>query len=213
LVSPGGDAVLECQRAGVPLALVDTRRADPGLVGRVADARLELVVEPGALAPPHGGWLVDLDTAELHRLPGPVSGVRRGLLFYSPTAPAADPPPVPGPPFAPYEDAAPGTLPLELHGLRLAPVAGDDGVVTVELPGAAARAVPRPGLARHLFRVAQHGYRLGRDETYGGRRLDDTGPALLVSLPGAPPLELPREALEPLYRAAAPPGYRERPPR
>jgi hypothetical protein len=84
------------------------------------------------------------------------------------------------------------------------------GDATVEITLGDARAeVPRHWLARMLFRVALHGYRLGRVETYGGFAIDDRGEDLALSLPGAAPVRFPRRIVEPLYRAVAPPGYAE----
>lgn len=202
-VTPGREEDAKRDLPDVPLALVDTR-VETGVVGEVAGATLEVLAQPGYLL--HDGWLVDLETADLYRLPGDTTGVRRGLLFYSPTARAEDPPPIPAAPFAPFEAAAPGKLPYTIGDLTLEPV--DDATLRVRIPHGTAD-VPRYWMARLLFRVALHGFRLGRVETYGGFFVDDRRPALRAGVRDAPPVVLPREAVEWLYRAAAPPGYRE----
>jgi hypothetical protein len=80
--------------------------------------------------------------------------------------------------------------------------------------------VPRYWLARMLHRVALHGLRLGYVETYGGFFVDDRADSrdsveLGIRTPGAKhAVSVPRTealtVLERLYRAVAPPGYRER---
>src|SRR5262249_12190132 len=142
---------------------------------------------------------------------GRVELTARALVMASPTADAAAPPPVPAAPFAVYEDAPPGRLPIELGPLRI-----DDAGVTV---GGGTRAVPRHWLPRPLYRVALHGFRLGYVETYEGFFVDDADDAdparVTLGLRGAPAAaHVPRAdalaAFERLYRAAAPSGYTER---
>ena len=138
---------------------------------------------------------------------------------------APDPPPpswraLPPPPFAPYEDAAPGALPLRLGGLAVEEAPEGTVLVALDDGGGGAARVPRYWLARMLFRAALHGLRLGYVETYGGLFLDDGGgdaPAVELGLrtaSGKASIAIPRgealAAVERLYRAVAPAGYRER---
>jgi hypothetical protein len=79
--------------------------------------------------------------------------------------------------------------------------------------GSATAEVPRYWLARMLFRIALHDYRLGYLETYGGLFYDDRAGYRLGLRHGAS-LELSRSeiasAVERMYRAVAPDGYVER---
>jgi hypothetical protein len=202
--TPGREGDVKAD-APLPLLLCDTRRAAAGPVGAVADARLELVHGPGAPAGP--GVLVDLDSAELLELPAAWEGTR-GLAIRGPDAALAPPPA--SPPFALFEDAAATALPMAVGPVVVEAV--DDATVRI---GAAL--VPRHWLARLLFRVPLHGYRLGRVETYGGFFCDDSDAAgVTLGVRGGPVTTVPRAhasaVLEALYRAVAPPGYREQPP-
>jgi len=125
-------------------------------------------------------------------------------------------------PFAPYEEDEPGALPFDIPGehepLHIEEVS--PGVVAIDI-GETKVEVPRYWTARMLYRVALHGLRVGYAETYGGFFIDDrddvvvrigvrtgkgTEPvAVEVSRERAP------ETIERMYRAVAPPGYRERP--
>ena len=141
---------------------------------------------------------------------------------------APDPPPaawdtVPAAPFVPFEDAAPGSLPLQVDGrdagrpLRIEERSAS--LVAITIDGTTAE-VPRYWLARMLFRVALHGLRLGYAETYGGFFADDRGEDVRLGLrgeKGRAPVAVTftrsdaLEIVERMYRAVAPSGYRERP--
>lgn len=196
-----------------PLSLVDVR-AHRGVVAEVGATTLESVT--GTVKPPRGGWLVDLDTLELHRLaPGDSRAIAHGVLFSSrdvepdPIAPAWAA--LPLPPFAPLEDAPRGELPFT-HG-PLSVIATSAAAAAFTLEDAIVE-VPRFWLARLLFRLGLHDLRLGYVETYGGISFDDHAGGDLDVGVGRATIRIPRaEAMpfvERLYRAAAPPGYRER---
>jgi hypothetical protein len=69
--------------------------------------------------------------------------------------------------------------------------------------------IPRHWLARLLFRLALHGFRLGRVETYGGFFAADHEDGVTIGVPGTSAVARPEE-IERLYRAVAPDGYTER---
>jgi multimeric flavodoxin WrbA len=196
-----------------PMSIVDVR-AHNGVIASVGATTLEVV--SGAIAPTRGGWVVDLDTLEVHRLgPGDRLERSRALLFSSRDAEPDPVPPawsaLPLPPFAPLEDLPRSALPFT-HG-PLSVVERSETTVAVTLEDAIAE-VPRHWLARTLFRLGLHDLRLGYIETYGGMSFDDhAGGDLDVGIGGAT-FRIPRaEALafvERLYRAVAPPGYTER---
>jgi hypothetical protein len=216
-----GDAKVYAGAPNLVLAPLDR----PGVVAAVAGTTLEIVREPGRIAPPRGGWAFVLDGAgayaagDLVRIPDggdlDATGISRALVFASPELPPDPPPPVwraqPPPAFVPFEDAAPGALPIRVDALAIA--ATSDRTVEIQLGDARAE-VPRYWLARMLFRVGLHGLRIGYVETYGGLYVDDTSD-LAIGLRGRGAITIPRvEALaviERLYRAVAPPGYTERP--
>ena len=211
VIAPGGDGAKAYVSPPPPMSIVDTRTAS-GVVAAIADTTLELAA--GAIAPPRGGWVLDLATLELRRLAaGERVELPRALVFASRDREPEPVPPawtaLPPPPFAVYEDAAPGTLPLEHGELRIE--ARDDAFAAVTIAGATVE-VPRYWLARTLFRLALHGLRLGHIECYGGLAFDDRA-ELVVGAAGRT-LAIPRgEALafvERAYRAVAPPGYVER---
>jgi hypothetical protein len=207
-----------------PMLLSDLRAA--GRVGSIGKTQLDLVVDPDAIAPPRGGFVVVLEgdapafACDLYRvaegasLPG--AGIARALVFHSDDA-APDPAPpswsiVPAPAFAPFEEAPPGTLPIAAGKLHVSE--GPDGNVVVAL-GDKSRAVPRYWLARMLYRLGLHAYRLGYVETYEGFFVDDRGEgAIRIGVRGVGAAEIPRAeapaVIERLYRAVAPPGYVER---
>lgn len=217
-----------------PLSLAAIDGA-PGVIARIGAAELALVGRPAV--PPRGGWIVVLEADEgsahaagdLIYAPAGAAldagGITRALVLAADDA-APDPPPpswraLPPPPFAPFEDAAPGALPLRLGGLAVEEA--PDGTVAISLDGGGATAqVPRYWLARMLFRAALHGFRLGYIETYGGLFLEDRGGAApdvelgLRTASGKTAIAIPRAealaAVERLYRAVAPAGYRERLP-
>jgi multimeric flavodoxin WrbA len=219
-----------------PMVLASTR-GRPGVLGRIGRTSLSLVEVPSVIAPPHGGWLVVLEAeagsmhapCDLLRIPEGSTldgaGIVRALLFASDEV-GPDPAPsawrlVPQPPFPPYEEGEPGSLPFE--------TTTEDGSIRIEEAspslvnvriGDGNVEVPRYWLARMLFRVALHGLRLGYVETYGGLSFDDRDDRIRVGVRGekdAPggTLTLSRseavETIERMYRAVAPKGYRERP--
>jgi hypothetical protein len=196
-----------------PMSLVDVR-THVGVIAAIDATTLE--VATGTIAPPRGGWVIDLATLEVHRLAaGERLELPRALVFSSRDAEPDPIPPawaaLPAPPFAPLEDAPRGALPFEHGPLRVA--ARGDAIAAVTLEDAAAE-VPRYWLARALFRIGLHDLRLGYVETYGGMSFDDhAGGDLDVGVVGAT-FRIPRaEAMafvERLYRAVAPPGYTER---
>ena len=222
-----------------PMVLASTRGA-PGVLARIGRTSLTLVELPGTIAPTHGGWVIVLEAeaggqhaaCDLLRIPEGAtldgSGIVRALVLASDEL-APDPIPaawleVAAPPFAPYEEGEAGSLPMELTSgasggaaavMRIEEIS--PSMVTVAV-GDAKSEVPRYWLARMLHRVALHGLRLGYAETYGGFFVDDREElvrfgvrggsgqsALIVSRTEASAM------IERIYRAVAPPGYRERP--
>jgi hypothetical protein len=225
-VSPGCEAgAKQYTGADVPVLIADLARDEPRAVAAVGDVTAALIVDPVRLPPERGGYLLVIDGDGAH-FPGdlvcvpagaelPAAGLRRALLITGPDAP--EPPPAswdtaPPPPFAVYEDADPGALPIAAGTLTVA--AASDTVAIVRIGDGAAAEVPRYWLARMLFRVALHDYRLGYVETYGGFYYDDTTGAHRFGVRGGGSIELDRieiaAAVERIYRAVAPPGYVER---
>ncbi|RMH39372.1 MAG: hypothetical protein D6689_16780 [Deltaproteobacteria bacterium] len=210
--------------ADVPLAQFDLMSESERIVGRVGDAALSLRVEPDAFAPPRGGYAVVVDGEPpwcggdlIYVPPGEAvaaRGVRRALVFDSGGADAQPPPAsweaVPPEPFAPYEDAPPGSLPVDVDGVVCD--SGPDGTVWVRAGGGAAARAPRYWLARMLYRIALHGYALGYVETYGGVYYDDRAGDHRIGVRGGGEVVVAdvQRAVDRLYRAVAPPGYVER---
>jgi NAD(P)H dehydrogenase (quinone) len=216
-----------------PPMVLASLRGQAGVLAKVGRTELSLLELPKKIAPPRGGWVVVLEGApqsehfsgDLLRIAEGASldgrGIVRALLLASEHA-AVDPaPPLwrvpPVPPFSPFEEGEPGELPLEAHGLRAE--ATSNTTVAIALDGAETE-VPRYWLARMLFRVALHGMRLGYVETYGAFFVDDRGDDVRFGIRRPAPegpafVEVKRRdavvLVESLYRAAAPPGYRERP--
>ena len=213
-----------------PMVLASTRGA-PGVLAQIGRTALSLLELPEAIAPAHGGWVVVLEAdansvhaaCDLLRIPEGSAlrgaGIVRALLLASTDA-APDPVPaswssVPTAPFAAFEDASPGALPLEVATMRIEEVSPSTVAVAV---GDARAEVPRYWLARMLHRIALHGLRVGYAETYGGFFIDDRGDAVRLGLrvEGAAASEVSIARLEALgtveriYRAVAPAGYRER---
>ncbi|MEO8702354.1 MAG: hypothetical protein ABI867_20080 [Kofleriaceae bacterium] len=205
------------------LSLADLR-GPAGVVASIGTTSLELVVEPASIAPPHGGFVVVLEgdapgdlirVGAGDRLDG--RGITRALVLSGDTPPDPAPPAwreLPASPFAAYEDAPPGTLPVELGKLHVAEDSATRVAVSI---GDVTAVVPRYWLARMLFRVALHGFRLGYVETYEGLYVDDSHRDVRIGIRTAGRrvfCELARDqalaAIEQLYRAIAPPGYRER---
>jgi hypothetical protein len=216
-----------------PMLLAPTDGAS-GTVARIGTTALTLVERRGRIAPQRGCWVVVLSAdrgsphaaCDLIRVPAGATldarGISSALVLADPFLGPEPPPPawqaLPPPPFPPFEDAPPGALPIRLSALTVEGTRS--GAVAISLDGATA-AVPRYWLARMLFRVALHGLRLGYVETYGGLFVDDQPAredgAIEIGLRTASSraaIAIPREeaiaAIERLYRAVAPPGYRER---
>ncbi len=228
-VSQGRDADAKAYGAAqVPFLLADTTSHPEGVIAAIADTTLTLLVAPERIAPPRGGFLVVLEASpesphfsgDLVRIPPggevPPAGLRRALLLSSPTA---DPDPVPAswtetplPPFPVIEDGARGSLPIATHGLSVE--ACSPTAVRVRLENGASAEVPRHWLARMLFRLALHGFRLGYVETYEGLICDDSTGDLHIGLRGRGHVTIPSSdmmaTVERLYRAIAPEGYTER---
>ena len=215
---------------GLPLMLADLEHDAARDLATVCGARLELVVAPAAIARPCGAWVVvltatkgsDFADGDLVRVPAgselPGAGIERALVLSSPTreidAAPASWSATPSAPFAPFEEGPAGSLPLREAGLLLTPLS--DRVVAATVHGATARdaQIPRYWLARMLFRVALHGYRLGYVETYEGFYWDDRDGTVRMGVRGVGEVQIdPARApavVERIYRAVAPPGYVER---
>jgi hypothetical protein len=211
----------------VPFLLADTGRSPPASLAAVGDTTLDLLVAPSLVTLPQGGYLVVLDAAPeslhfagdlIHVPPGeavPTEGLRRALRLSSPSAAPAPPPPswtdVPEAPFATFEDAAPGALPVQIGNLTVE--AASPAAVTVRLDGRPAGEIPRFWLTRMLFRVALHAFAIGYVETYGGFYYDDREGRYRLGVRGHGHIDLTREemasAIPELYRAVAPAGYTE----
>jgi len=212
----------------VPFLLAETGTDPTATLAAVGDTTLDLLVDPGHLVFPQGGYLVVLDAApdSLHFIgdllyvpPGaavPTEGLRRALRLSSTTAAPALPPPswtaLPEAPVA-FEDAPPGALPLTIGTLTVE--AASPEAVTLRIDGRPAGEIPRFWLSRMLFRVLLHGFALGYVETYGGFYYDDREGHYRLGVRGHGHLALTREeiawAVPQLYRAVAPAGYTERP--
>jgi hypothetical protein len=212
--------------SGVPVLLAQLDQEQPRVLARISDTRWELLVDPGQIEPPRGGYLCVLDPApesdffatDLLFIPEGASlhatGIRRALLMWSSANTAEPPPPswdrIADAPFMPLSQGSTHSLPVALDGLRIEPL--DDARVRVHLRHAV-RDIPRYWLARLLFRVALHGYRLGYVETYEGFFVDDTGGNYRVGLRGeghvATTYDELRRFIEHAYRAVAPASYSE----
>jgi hypothetical protein len=212
-------------------------RGRPGVLAMIGRTSLTLLELPEVIAPEHGGWLIVLEAeagsvhaaCDLVRIPDGMklggAGIVRALLLSSTDA-GPDPVPaswerVAGAPFVVYEEAAPGSLPLDVANgemrMRIAEVSASTVGITI---GETKAEVPRFWLARMLHRVAMHGLRLGYAETYGGFFVDDREDHVRLGVRGAKgsaaaAVTVPRaeavETIERMYRAVAPKGYRERP--
>ncbi len=213
----------------VPFLLAETGRHPGATLAAVADTTLDLVVAPRHLELPRGGYLVVLAAApdslhfagDLVHVPAggtiPTEGLLRALRFSSPSAALAAPPPswtsLSSAPFAVFEDAAPGTLPVKIGSLTVD--AATATAVTVRIDAHAAAEIPRFWLARMLFRIALHACAIGYVETYGGFYYDDREGQYRLGLRDRGHIELSREAmiaaLPELYLAVAPEGYTEHP--
>lgn len=216
-----------------PMVLAPTD-GPAGTLAQIGTTELTLVERRGRIAPLRGCWVLVLNVdrksphavCDLIRVPPGATldarGISRALVLADPYLGPEPPPPswqaLPPPPFAPFEDAPPGTLPFRLGGLTVEETRS--GAVAISIEGATA-AVPRYWLARTLFRVALHGLRLGYIETYGGLFVNDHparegGPIEigLRSESSRVKISIPQDeaigAIERFYRAVAPAGYRER---
>lgn len=208
-----------------PMMLSNLRTT--GRVGTIGTTHLDLVVRPSGITLPKGGFIVVLEATggdafdcDLYRLaPGArldCTGIARALVF-SDEALAPDPVPsswkaAPAAPFKPHEEAAPGSLPV--HSGKLHVSEGKEGLVQVRIGDKSAE-IPRYWLARLLYRLALHGYRLGYVETYEGFFVDDRGDGpITIGVRNVGQVEVSRKKapalIERLYRAVAPPGYVER---
>jgi len=211
--------------ADVPMLLADLHTEPARVVGVVGTTTITLLAKPVRIAPPRGGYAVvlsgtgDYFPGDLVYIPpgraAPAEGIDRALVFAAPLAPEPPPPSwdaPPPPPFAVYEDAEPGALPVAVADMTVAAVS--DELVSIRIGGVAAVDVPRYWLARMMFRLALHQYTLGYLESYGGFFYDDSDGQYRLGLRGVGAVSLARDeiaaAVETLYRAVAPTGYVER---
>ena len=226
LVVDRGEAFKTSREPGVPTHLVNTLAAEAQTLAQVADTTMQLVIEPKTLSSARGCYVVVLAGTTPHvvgdlihvpagaELPG--DGIERALLVASPYDDAAPPPvswnQVPDAPFPPFEDDEPGALPATLGELEFSAL--DDQLVTVSMGGRKLGEAPRYWLARFLYRLPLHDYRLGYLETYGGFFYDDRGADIRFGVRDKDSTVIPKKevtrALELVYRAVAPLGYCER---
>ncbi|HEX5058298.1 MAG TPA: flavodoxin family protein [Kofleriaceae bacterium] len=228
----GRDGDIKPYATPAPPMMIAAVSGEPGVVAKIGTASFELVDRPTAIAPARGGWVVIVEAAptsahaacDLIRIPAGASldttGVVRAFVLSDTDASPDEAPPswrgLPPSPFAPFEDAARGNLPLH-HG-ELAVEHASPTEVTIRVRDTVTT-VPRYWLARMLFRVALHGLRLGYLETYGGLFIDDDAAGrdfqlgirtpsgkTAITVPASDALAM----IERLYRAVAPDGYRER---
>lgn len=210
----------------VPFSLVDTRAGAASHVATVADSHLDLVVSPREIALPRGGYVVIIEAEGAQHLAADLvyvppagrletSGVTRALVFSSDSAVAEPPPPswdaLFEPPMAPFESGPRLSMPVDIGALHVEELSPT--FVRARVGSGAPVDVPRHWLARMLFRVALHDYRLGYVETYGGFYWDDrTRPRIGIRDGGEVSLAEGEvaSAIETLYRSVAPEGYRER---
>ncbi|MBX3219281.1 MAG: hypothetical protein KF795_02105 [Labilithrix sp.] len=230
-VPSGRERDVKAYRDPPPPMVLASLSGEPRMLATIGRTTLTLVERPSAIAPPRGGWVVVLEAlpaighapSDLYRIAAGAAldagGIVRALVLAS-DADDPDPAPpswsaAPAAPFAPYEDGEGGGLPLDVSGVRIE----ERGTATVAITiGPATSEVPRYWLARTLFRIGLHGLRLGYVETYGGFFVDDrgSGPVRLGLRSGADraSIALGRDAaiavVERIYRAVAPPAYRER---
>jgi multimeric flavodoxin WrbA len=214
-----------------PRMVVASVRGHVGVLARIGTTELSLHELPETIAPPRGGWALVLEAeagtthfaGDLYRIDEGCSldakGIVRVLVLASSDAPPEPPPKswdeVPPLPFPVYEEAAPGALPVALGTLSIAATSASTVRATI---GELEAELPRHWLARMLYRVAAHGLRMGYAETYGGFFVDDRGDIVAIGLrvgETRASMTLPRgsamTAIERLYRAVAPAGYKEHP--
>jgi hypothetical protein len=234
LVPPAGrEADIKTYGSPAPPLLLAPMDGPPGLIAQIGTTELLLVERRGRIAPDTGCWVIVLEAdpetgyipCDLIRVPPGAAldarGISRALVLTDAEASPDPPPPswraLPPPPFPPFEDGAPGTLPFRYGALTVE--SARSGAVAISV-GDSTAAVPCYWLARMLFRAALHGLRLGYIETYGGLFIDDplrADRAIELGLrtpSGRAVLTIPPDealgVIEQLYRAVAPPGYRER---
>jgi multimeric flavodoxin WrbA len=215
-----------------PLGLWELGRADAGIVARVADASLELLVRPQSIGARHGAYVVVLeaDAAGAHHggdllylepgAPLAAAGIARALVFRAESRDVEPPPSswdaVPAAPMPVFDEARRAPLPAAYAGVELASL--DAMRVTVRVAAGSAT-VPRHWLARMLYRIALHCPALGYVETYGGFFYDDRASADGIVRFGVheaggsheariAPADVPA-FIEGAYRAVAPDGYME----
>jgi len=220
-VAPGRERDAKPYVDPAPPLLLAPLGTSEGVVARVGDATLTVAEPP--FAPARGGYVFVLEASEpafacdLVHVPAGAryegEGVTRALVFASGTTEPSPPPEswsrVPEPPFSPFEERTRGALPIRIGALEVREASERE--VEVRMNGVSSR-VPRYWLARMLFRLGLHNYALGYVETYGGFAYDDRG-GYRLGLRGAGMVELSNgeltEAVERLYRAAAPADYTE----
>jgi len=205
-----------------PFMVCDTAHEEGRVVATIDEVAMTLLVAPKTIHAPHGAYVLVLEASSPEWFatdlvfvpPGEElsgEGIARALVMASATVDASPPPPswdaVPLPPFAPFENAEAGHLPIR-HGELVLEDAGPR-LVTARIGDHPAVEVPRHWLARMLFRVALHGYQLGYVETYGGVYWDDRA-GMLLGVRGQGDVAVDANVIEALYRAVAPTGYRER---
>ena len=215
IVSAGLEAeVKPYGHEAIPFLLADVYRERAQTLAIVGNARADLVVEPTPVGGEHGGYAVDLDTTDLFFVPpGAELATTARTLWISADSEVSPPPrswkEVPAAPWDCFEDAEPLPLPSEIAGIALAEADAD-----VALTIGKTASVPRYWLARMLFRIALHDYRLGYVETYGGFYYDDRSGEHVIGLRDGGSVTIARDALpaivERMYRCVAPEGYRER---
>jgi NAD(P)H dehydrogenase (quinone) len=215
-----------------PPMVLASMRGEACALARIGRTTLSLIELPVTIAPAHGGWVVVLEVeagstfapCDLLRIPEGATlesaGIVRALLLTSDEKGPDAPPPIwnvePEAPFAPYEEVPAVALPLEHAGLRIEEVSAATVAIAI---GDAKTETPRYWLARMLHRVALHGLRMGYAETYGGFFVDDREEEIRMGVratDGNPEAVVRLErtaalaAVERMYRAVAPAGYRER---
>jgi hypothetical protein len=219
------DATKNYGATDIAFVLAALHEESARVLAQVGDATMSLLVDPERVDAPRGAYVLVLEAdpgphfaGDLVYVPEgaelPCAGLRRALLVRA-EAPALPPPEVwervPDPPFAPFEEGAPGELPIAIGDMLIHE--HDRDTVRVELHGRSS-SVPRHWLARFLFRVALHRYAIGYLETYGGFFYDDRDGTRRLGLHGVGSVTIDESVLgatfERLYRAVAPPGYVER---
>ncbi len=222
-LSPGADVKAYADQE-IPFMVADVMRESPRTLAVVGNARADLVVAPEAVGGPQGGYFLVIEAGVpgwcacdfIHLAPGEqlaCPGPVRGLWIHAGVA--AEPPPaswhaVPAAPWPPFEPAQALPLPARIAGIGVEAV--DDATARITIAAQQAE-IPRHWLARMLFRLGLHDFRLGYLETYGGFCYDDRD-GFRLGLRGGAEVRFDdraaiARAVEQLYRAVAPPGYAE----